>query len=279
MPDLYDDLVGFRPTAAGDLLPDSLETHVINAVHTSRRRRIIALAAVGTAAAVIAGVALWQGVPRATAPLVPATGTAQPTASSLGPTPSTTASPGASVSAEASRATQPETPTTPAGGAVTSGPPPVTARDVRTVVQGNFITPSGRIACVMSSNVAFCEYLATDLVWRDQFCRISDWGVRMGVEDVVTSGCHSDSNGEQMTLSKDDAWYAPEVVSWWRTGDPTVSYPRQPGQSDRVLAALPYGSALRNSRFLCESATTGVTCRNTVTGHGFTMSREAYSIF
>jgi hypothetical protein len=147
------------------------------------------------------------------------------------------------------------------------------------VVLGNFITPSGRIACIMSANMVFCDYLAHDRLWDLQLCPNTGWDDRILLEDSAGGECHSDSYGEMMTLSKDDPWYTPAVVSWWKPGDPTVSYARQPGQTDRVLAALPYGSALSNSHFLCESATTGVTCRNTVTGHGFTMSREAYSVF
>ena len=110
-------------------------------------------------------------------------------------------------------------------------------------------------------------------------CARTPVGARLVLEGAATANCHSDDIGESMTLSKDDSWYTPGVVSWWRSGDPTVSYPRQAGQSDRVLAELPYGSALRSARILCESATTGVTCRDTVTGHGFTLSREAYSLF
>jgi hypothetical protein len=48
---------------------------------------------------------------------------------------------------------------------------------------------------------------------------------------------------------------------------------------DMTMAVLPYGSALASGVIRCESATSGVTCRNTSTGHGFTMAREAYSIF
>jgi hypothetical protein len=46
-----------------------------------------------------------------------------------------------------------------------------------------------------------------------------------------------------------------------------------------MLAVLPYGSALAVGHMRCDSETTGVTCRNLTTGHGFSMAREAYSIF
>jgi hypothetical protein len=44
------------------------------------------------------------------------------------------------------------------------------------------------------------------------------------------------------------------------------------------LQVLEYGKAVRVGQIVCESRTTGVTCR-TDEGHGFTLSREAYTLF
>jgi hypothetical protein len=44
----------------------------------------------------------------------------------------------------------------------------------------------------------------------------------------------------------------------------------------RVLA---YGHAIAVGDVRCDSATTGITCRNTRTRHGFTLSRAAYRLF
>lgn len=73
MPDLYDELVAFRPSAAGELLPAGTSDHVVHAVRASRRRRVVAFAAAGTALALVSGLVLWQVLPRSDPPLVAAT--------------------------------------------------------------------------------------------------------------------------------------------------------------------------------------------------------------
>nr|WP_228768855.1 DUF6636 domain-containing protein [Mycolicibacterium malmesburyense]CRL74114.1 hypothetical protein CPGR_02991 [Mycolicibacterium malmesburyense] len=42
---------------------------------------------------------------------------------------------------------------------------------------------------------------------------------------------------------------------------------------------LPYGQAITAGPIRCESAETGVTCRDGDFGHGFSISREAYELF
>jgi hypothetical protein len=42
---------------------------------------------------------------------------------------------------------------------------------------------------------------------------------------------------------------------------------------------LRYGRSLRLSRFVCTSRFAGMRCRNTVSGHGFTISRERQHVF
>lgn len=42
---------------------------------------------------------------------------------------------------------------------------------------------------------------------------------------------------------------------------------------------LRYGESRSLGRFTCTSRSSGMTCRNRVTGHGFTMSREAQTVF
>jgi hypothetical protein len=43
--------------------------------------------------------------------------------------------------------------------------------------------------------------------------------------------------------------------------------------------ALRYGTSSRVSPITCMSATSGITCTNTATGHGFFISRQSYRIF
>jgi hypothetical protein len=42
---------------------------------------------------------------------------------------------------------------------------------------------------------------------------------------------------------------------------------------------LPYGDAITAGPMRCESAQSGITCRDVESGHGFSISREAYRIF
>lgn len=42
---------------------------------------------------------------------------------------------------------------------------------------------------------------------------------------------------------------------------------------------LRYGESRRLSRFTCVSRSSGMTCRNRVTGHGFTISRQGQTVF
>ena len=46
--------------------------------------------------------------------------------------------------------------------------------------------------------------------------------------------------------------------------------------ADDVLA---YGDAIRAGSMRCESAESGITCRDTGTGRGFSIAREAYRLF
>lgn len=51
---------------------------------------------------------------------------------------------------------------------------------------------------------------------------------------------------------------------------------------DTVLGGteiLPYGQAVRAGDLVCESASAGVRCFNEPTGHGFTLSRQSYTLF
>lgn len=131
-----------------------------------------------------------------------------------------------------------------------------------------FSSPSGRIGCYLASDGVRCDYLLDDKLWtapRPAGCDL-DWGDSLGVSTTAGSVCHGDTVGGSAMLGTD-------LTTWWRQGDPVAStYGNQ-------QAALPYGSSLRLTPFECASATTGVTCTNTSTGHGFFVSRESYSIF
>ena len=42
---------------------------------------------------------------------------------------------------------------------------------------------------------------------------------------------------------------------------------------------LPYGESITAGQMSCESAESGITCRDAESGAGFTISREAYALF
>jgi hypothetical protein len=44
-------------------------------------------------------------------------------------------------------------------------------------------------------------------------------------------------------------------------------------------APLAYGKSITKGNLTCESAQAGITCRDSATGHGFTIAREAYRVF
>jgi hypothetical protein len=156
------------------------------------------------------------------------------------------------------------TPTSPPA-APTTAP----AGDVRKVADaGAFATPSGRIVCLVSTDSIRCDFVGSDKAWqapKPTSCEL-DWGSSLYVTKTAGSTCAGDTVIDTASVDSD-------YVSWRRASDPIVTV------YDLKLVALPYGSSLAAGTFQCDSASTGVTCKNTATGHGFTMSREAYSIF
>jgi hypothetical protein len=107
-----------------------------------------------------------------------------------------------------------------------------------------FRSPSGNIGCYLDSTGARCDI--AERSWEpppaDQPCEL-DYGQGIGL----------DADGAAFVCA----------------GDTTLG----------AGAALAYGSSARRGSFLCESAEAGITCTDTASGRGFTLSREAYEIF
>ncbi len=141
--------------------------------------------------------------------------------------------------------------------------------DVRTVLHAAaFVTPSGRITCLLTVEYARCDYLTSDRAWslpEPYFCDLS-WGWSMFVARATSITCVGDNI---LLLSELGSGYE----TWHTASDPTVTW------NGIRLAALPDGAALGVEPYRCDSGVAGVTCRNMTTGHGFTMSQEAYKIF
>jgi len=160
-------------------------------------------------------------------------------------------------------------PTTPVAASTSSAAiPTASATVVRTAPSGAaFVSPTGRIACLMDPEFVRCEYLG-DKVWKapePDGCEL-DWGSEIELHDVAYPGCIGDTIRMESAVTSTN-------VGWWRTTDPTVT------SDGATLAALPYGSAITAGTIRCDSAATGVTCLNLSTRHGFSMAREAYRIF
>jgi hypothetical protein len=108
-----------------------------------------------------------------------------------------------------------------------------------------FVSPSKNIGCVLDPQGARCDI--REYTWKNPpkpaSCEF-DWGGTLHV-----SGKHA---GEIGCISDSAA-----------------------GGKD----TLAYGTYVQNKRLRCTSQTSGMTCKNLRTGHGFFVSRERYRVF
>lgn len=107
-----------------------------------------------------------------------------------------------------------------------------------------FESPSGNIGCYLDPQGVRCDI--AERTWKppppDQPCEL-DYGQGIGL----------DSGGAAFVCAGDTAL----------------------GAGPR----LAYGDSAQRGSFLCESAESGMTCTDTASGRGFTLSREGYEIF
>ena len=108
-----------------------------------------------------------------------------------------------------------------------------------------FISPTGNIACMVEPSWARCDII--DRAWSPP---------------PRPADCEGDY-GQGLTVSADGP---AEFVC---AGDTAFG-------SDEVL---PYGDSIAVATMQCDSAESGITCRNTVTSHGFSISADAYRLF
>jgi len=122
------------------------------------------------------------------------------------------------------------------------GPQPVD-REVHELT--GFVSPTGNVSCMIDADWARCDIIDRD--WspppRPADCEF-DYGQGISI-----------APGEQ-----------PEFVC---AGDTAFG-------ADEVL---PYGESITAGALRCESAQSWITCRDVRTGHGFSISREAYRLF
>jgi hypothetical protein len=108
-----------------------------------------------------------------------------------------------------------------------------------------FVSPTGNVSCMIDAGWARCDIIDRD--WappaRPADCEF-DYGQGISL-----------ARGEQahFVCAGDTAFGADEV--------------------------LPYGDSITAGVLWCESAEAGITCRDTQTSHGFSISQQAYQLF
>lgn len=134
--------------------------------------------------------------------------------------------------------------TTPATTATPTASTTTATRPGDTPEEAFFASPSGNILCALHATYGVRSDIGT-MDWspppKPGDCEF-DWGNVVELGDDAGFACVSDTPFERLP-------------------DP-----------------LPYGSSVERERFTCQSAETGVTCRNTGTGAGFSLSRGSYEL-
>ena len=154
-------------------------------------------------------------------------------------------------------ASAPATTTTAAGLSPGPSSPPVTssssasssASPGSTVPLGDhgpqqFRLPSGNIGCFLDPTVVRCDIGQRDWVAppKPASCQL-DYG----------NGISLDANGAVIACAGDTGLGGPDV--------------------------LDYGQSAQRGPFTCASSQAGVSCRDTINGHGFDLSRQAYKLY
>ena len=118
---------------------------------------------------------------------------------------------------------------------------PVAAEDIT-----GFTSPSGNIGCMLASSFVRCDI------------QVRDWDPPPRPPDCPEATDY----GQGIEL---DIGHRPQFVCAGDTafgGDP-----------------LDYGESLSAGAITCSSAEAGITCRDSGSGHGFTLARQAYRLF
>jgi Family of unknown function (DUF6636) len=121
--------------------------------------------------------------------------------------------------------------------------PASTDRDVTELT--GFVSPTGNVACMLDADWARCDIIDRD--WaapaRPADCEFDyGQGIALGPGEQAQFVCAGDTA------------FGPDEV-------------------------LPYGDSIKAGVLRCESAASGVACRDIHTGHGFSISVEAYRLF
>jgi pimeloyl-ACP methyl ester carboxylesterase len=131
---------------------------------------------------------------------------------------------------------------------------------------GGFQTPSGNIACLVTSEEARCDI--RDHSWTLPVLASCEYesGTSLQVREIAEVACINDSISDNVPGTFWTSWFDPKRDLLITTQD---------GQE---RTALRYGSKMINGDYSCTVSRSGVMCANSRTGASFTMSQSAYSL-
>jgi hypothetical protein len=115
----------------------------------------------------------------------------------------------------------------------------------RVVDFGGFVAPTGNVACMIAADLARCDIIDRDWTPPPQ-----------------PADCEFDYGHGIAIMPGKEAFFV-------CAGDTAFG-------PDDVLA---YGDSITAGPMRCESAESGITCRDVESGHGFTISLQAYQLF
>jgi|GEM_PF-2396847 len=273
---LRESLQEHTPVTAPD---DTLADRVAGAGRRVQRNRRIGVAGLGVA--LVAGLAVsLPPLTRTNAPIA-ATPSPSPTASvTMSPTESS--SPDPTPSTTLVRPNWDSTSTTrdvsTVGEQIEYAAADVKPREARA---NFFSSPSGKFWCTISTEFANCNNIV-------EMPGIAPTREHIGCDDGVVAGVEVNSKGRGAWYCSGDQNQYPQlndVDGFGRSIDGTLWWDAAFGQTRAemdnpasILAVLPYGKTLIAGDFRCTTATTGVTCTNTRTTHGFRISQSAVKL-
>lgn len=134
-----------------------------------------------------------------------------------------------------------------------------------------FVTPTGNIACVLTSGSATCQVAETAYTPNADHLLATNLG-----------SCAAEDADAMVLSAEQGAWTCPpeplaptaalDAGGWW---EPEVEGDTVEVEGVRS-AVLPYGETIRLGATSCTSAENGVTCQNTDLGEQFFVSRDYY---
>ncbi len=264
-------------TAAGTP-DDTLAERVEATGRRVRRQRRVAGAAL--ALAVVAGLGWGTSlIPRPVQPGIVASPSPVPTSSSPNSSATQTPTPSTTLVRPNWDPTATTRDVSTVGEHIENSQPDGTPRETRL---NYFASPSGKFSCTISTEFANCNNNV-------EMPGIKPTREQVGCDDILVAGVEVDSKGRGDWYCSGDQNQFPQLndpdgsgisvdgTLWW---DAEFGQTR-PGLQDPTytMAVLPYGKTLIAGDFRCTTATSGVTCTNSRTQHGFRISQSEVKLF